>query len=158
MSKVRGHENSRYSHLKWIIPILAALAVVSGIGFTRETLRSRQIDAEIAALKREAEDLQAKNFEILSLRSSLESGEFLEKEARTKLGLQREGEKVVVIDRAVASAPDAVSALAAAVPVWSNPKKWLMYFSDRAAFDSYARLARCPGAAGGDGESDAIKD
>lgn len=124
---------------------LAAFAVLAGGAFVRETLRTRQIDREIAALKQEAERLRVRNFEISALESSLSSGEFLEREARMKLGLQKEGEQAVVVRKEEARpAEDAARAAAEARPVWSNAKKWWTYFTDPEAFRNYVAIAGAP--------------
>ncbi len=121
---------------------LAVFAVLAGGAFVRETLRARQIDGEISALKAEAERLRVRNFEISALESSLSSGEFLEREARVKLGLQKEGEQAVVVRReAERPAPGAESETAEALPAWSNAKKWWTYFTDPEAFRNYVAIA-----------------
>jgi hypothetical protein len=114
---------------------------MAGTGFVREWLRGRQIDREVRALREESERLRARNFEIASLHALIDSGEYLEREARTKLGLRREGEQVVVIRKEDArTAPDAQARLVdrGLGEGWSNPKKWLMVFADPAAFKEYA--------------------
>lgn len=117
---------------------LGVFAVLIGAGFAREIARSHQIDREIAALHEEAERLRTRNFEIASLTRSLGDEDFLEREARLKLGLRKEGERVVVLRRtehavAVAQKGDEVSA----TEEWSNPVKWWKYFSDRTAYNDY---------------------
>lgn len=117
---------------------LAALALLAGAGFVRELVRSRQIDREIRALHEEAERLRARNFEIARLQSSIGSSEFLEREARLKLGLRKDGEQVVVLRKrdALAQGDEAPRSPKGGAG-WSNPKKWFMYFADRNAYDAY---------------------
>jgi cell division protein FtsB len=124
----------------WILG-LVALCLLAAVGFAREALRNRQIRHEIAALQAEAERLRARNYEIAELKTSLASPDFLEREARLKLGLRKEGERAVVL-RKEEAAPAPGPALADAREAWSNPKKWLMYFADRHAFKDYAESAR----------------
>jgi cell division protein FtsB len=113
----------------------AALAVFVGIGFARETIRARQIDGEISALREESERLRARTLEIRSLKTALGKEEFLEREARTKLNLQKEGERVVIVRRDGA-APEA-DARPLEQEAWTNPKKWWTYFTDRPTYDAY---------------------
>ena len=129
--------------LLWLVAGLAAFAVLAGGAFVRETVRARQIDREIDALRGEAERLRVRNFEISALESSLSSGEFLEREARTKLGLQKEGEQAVVV-RAEEARPsaDASASDDQGRKAWSNPKKWWTYFTDPEAFRNYVAIAR----------------
>lgn len=123
----------------WLVAGLAVAALLAGAGFAREALRTRQIDREIRALKEEAESLRVHNFQVSSLQASLESGEFLEREARMKLGLQKTGEQVVVLRK---DAPHVTNADAPATELaveWSNAKKWWNYFADPHAFTAYVR-------------------
>lgn len=134
--KVHRPDRVHPARVKWIALGLAALSLVAGVGFTREVLRSRQIDSEIAGLKAEAERLRAKNFEITSLHASLTSGEYVEREARLKLNLQKEGERVVVVHK---ENETAVAASGTPDPEWTNARKWWNYFTDRNGLEAYAR-------------------
>lgn len=125
----------------WIAAALIAVAVLSGIGFLREFLRSRQIDDQIAALRTEADRLQVRNFQVSSLAASLQSGEYLEREARMKLGLQKEGEQAVVLRKdgagtmaELGAAPDA-----GVERGWSNVRKWWTLFADPPSYKAYVR-------------------
>lgn len=127
------------SKLIWIMPVLAILSLLAVAGFIREFVRSRQIDREIGALQQEAERLRIRNFEIARLQSSLDSREFLERQARLKLGLRKDGEQVVVLRKTEEPEP---AVLPEPRETWSNPKKWFMYFADRNAFNDYVSIAR----------------
>ena len=137
---MRKHDRPE-GRLPWLVAGLAVFAVLAGGAFVRETVRARQIDREIASLKDEAERLRVRNFRISALESSLSSGEFLEREARMKLGLQKEGEQAVVV-RTEDARPAAAPAGTGARPVWSNAKKWWTYFTDPDAFSSYVATDR----------------
>lgn len=119
---------------------LGAFAVLVGAGFAREIVRSRQIDREIAALREEAELLRSRNFEIATLTRSLNDEDFLEREARLKLGLRKEGERVVVLRKTEHNAAIAgtVAVASESGEEWTNAKKWWKYFSDRTAYNDYA--------------------
>jgi len=124
----------------WIMIGLGVLVVLIGAGFAREIARSHQIDREITALRDEAESLRTRNFEIASLTRSLNDEDFLEREARLKLGLRKEGESVVVLRRSEHGTMVAERAGegSQATQEWSNPNKWWKYFSDRTAYNDYA--------------------
>lgn len=140
MTKHGTKKRSVSARLKWTAVGLAVLAGLLGMGLVRETLRSRQIDREISGLKKEAESLRARNFEVAALTSSLDDEEFLEREARLKLGLKKAGEDVVVLKkddmasdvRRVLVRDDGESS------DWTTAKKWWMYFADRRSYDDYA--------------------
>jgi cell division protein FtsB len=136
---MRKHDRPE-GRLRWLVAGLAVFALLAGGAFVRETVRARQIDSEIAALRDEAERLRVRNFEISALESSLSSGEFLEREARMKLGLQKAGEQAVVVRAAETHAVEAPQGPSAAA--WSNPKKWWTSFTDPEAFKDYVAIAR----------------
>ncbi|MEK7546329.1 MAG: septum formation initiator family protein [Patescibacteria group bacterium] len=139
---MRKHDRPE-GRLRWLVAGLAVFAALSGGAFVRETLRARQIDREIESLRDEAERLRVRNFEISALESSLSSGEFLEREARTKLGLQKEGEQAVVVRaEGLRDAADAPADGPADPMIWSNAKKWRISFTDPEAFRDYVADAR----------------
>jgi len=128
--------------LGWLMAVLALLAALSGAGFAREYFRSRQIDAEIRSLNEEAQRLQVRNFQISSLEASLQNGEYLEREARLKLGLRKDGEQVVVLRKEDGAAPSQAVTAVPQEPGWSNPKKWWTLFVDPKAYEAYASNRR----------------
>lgn len=140
MKKRGTKKRSASPRLKWTLAGLAVLVALLGSGLARETLRSRQIDREIEALRAEAESLRARNFEIAALTSSLDDEEFLEREARLKLGLKKAGEDVVVLkkDGATEGIRRVLGAETDALEEWTPAKKWWMYFADRRSYDDYA--------------------
>jgi cell division protein FtsB len=139
MRKKTEHASRR---LGWLVAALAVTAVLSGAGFVREYFRSRQIDAEIRSLKDEAQRLQVRNFQVSSLEASLQNGEYLEREARLKLGLRKDGEQVVVLRKNDAPTTSQPSATLAQDPGWSNPRKWWTLFVDPKAYEIYVSSRR----------------
>ena len=108
-----------------LVGILAVLCLF-GFNLFREYNRNRQLNAEIKKLESLAKDLESKNLAILNLAKYLDTEEFLENEARTKFGLQKDGEKAIIV-----SVPDAVGATNTAVAadgILTNPLKWWKYF------------------------------
>lgn len=134
MRTKKTHVSNR---LGLLVAALVVLAALSGAGFLREYFRSRQIDAEILSLKEESQRLQVRNFQISSLGASLQNGEYLEREARLKLNLRKDGEQVVVLRKNDApSVSPSVQALAQD-PDWSNPRKWWTLFVDPKAYETH---------------------
>ncbi len=129
------------SRFGWLVAGLLCAGVLSGIAFAREVLRSRQIDAEIRTLKQESDRLQVRNFQLSSIEASLQNGEYLEREARLKLGLRRDGEQVVVLKKPTGAAEAGGTAGmpgAAEAGGWSNARKWWTLFVDPKAYEAYA--------------------
>lgn len=101
------------------------MAILIAISVGREFYLNYTMQKEIRALEQEAIRLEARRLELLELAKKFESGEFLEREARLELGLQKLGERVVVVqpsageERSVDRAPR------------RNPQLWWDYFVHR---------------------------
>lgn len=119
--------------------VLASLFIV---GFGREYLRNKQIEREIAALKGENERLEGKRLGFLDLISDLSSEYYLEGQSRTKEGLAKPGETLVVIDdSALHDAPEgAVLGVSTEAEGVSNVERWMYYFFDRERFSELSGL------------------
>ena len=75
--------------------ILALIGLV--VAVSKESYRRYQIDKEAADLKKEIAFLEEKNESLTRFLDYFNSDKFLEKEARLKLNLLKEGEKLVII-------------------------------------------------------------
>ncbi|MFC1612452.1 septum formation initiator family protein [Patescibacteria group bacterium] len=84
--------------MKLFLVVLVLILGLFSFNFFKEYNRNRQLNAEIQKLEEMAKDLEAQNIDILNLAKYLDTEEFLESEARTKLGLHKEGEEVVVVN------------------------------------------------------------
>ena len=112
-------------------------SVMIAVLFTRvvsEWRKHNDIQDEIARLRAEAERLEGRNLEILELSRELTTEEFLEREARLKLGLQRPGESVLMFG----SSQGAEEAEQKAAPLGAsrraNARNWWYYFFDHKQF------------------------
>ncbi|MDI6778158.1 MAG: septum formation initiator family protein [Patescibacteria group bacterium] len=99
-SKKRNqHENKKsvafFSGLFFIAGL--CVLVMIGISLGREAYRKKQIQKEIEGLQTEIQKMNRENTELSNLISYLSTQEFQEKEAREKLNLQKENEKMVVL-------------------------------------------------------------
>jgi len=98
----------------------------------REYFRKKQVNKEIYSLKEEIKKLEKDQNDFSELINYLNTEDFWEKEARSKLGLQKPGEKLVVIPNDYfkdegngAKDKKEISESAAEI---SNPHKWWNYF------------------------------
>jgi len=87
---------------KWLasglfITVGLAVVVFIGVALGKETYRKYQIQKEIDSLQQEAEKVSEKNQELRQLIEYYQTDAYKELEARKKLGLQKKGEKVVII-------------------------------------------------------------
>jgi len=111
---------------KIIIVINLALLLFFGFNFFKEWNRNRELDAEIKKLEMTAKEVEAKNLDILNLAKYLDTQEFLETQARTKLGLKKSGEQAVVVN--LPQMETATSVKAQGKMEFSNSQKWWLYF------------------------------
>jgi cell division protein FtsB len=107
-----------------------AVLVLFSVSLGKEVLRRYEVNKEIYTLEKEVEELEKQNTELADLIQYLNTNSFKEKEARTKLGMAKAGEKVVVIPDVevvegttteAVGVPDNVEEL-------SNPERWFAYF------------------------------
>ncbi len=100
--------------------------ILVAVSAGREFYRHYLIQQEIQALERQAKELETRRLEILDLAQKIQGGEFLEEEARLRLGLQKEGETAVVVKNLPTDDQDQKELIRSR----SNPQLWLDYFSN----------------------------
>ncbi len=83
------------SKLFIILLILILIGIFTALG--KEGYRKYQLDKEITSLEKEISSLKKENKEISELLNYFKSNEFLEKQARLKLNLLKQGEKLIII-------------------------------------------------------------
>lgn len=103
-----------------------------------EIVNRHKVSDKIGNLEQQISQTQSENLEINTLISNWESGSQLEKEARSKLGVKKEGERVVLITKNSSSVqmlpaepldPDVLNpAKKQDNNSASNPIKWWQYF------------------------------
>lgn len=99
-------------------------------------VRKKQIDKEAQQLQVEIEKLEASSKDINELLAYLNSNEFIEEEARTKLGLKKDGEQIVIINNNNNNKTDNIKKISSSPRIYrpqdsvqkSNPEKWRDYF------------------------------
>jgi len=137
MVQRRKNENESRKSVRFFSGLffLAGLVVLVMIGISlgKETYRKRQIQREVEGLQTEIQKTNRENSELSNLISYLSTQEFQEKEAREKLNLQKEDEKMVVLKKdpepknseGLQNAQENHSSLENRDPNW---KKWLDFF------------------------------
>lgn len=130
-------ENKRglsfFSSLFFLVGL--GILVMIGISLGKETYRKRQIQKEIEKLQAEIQKINQENNELSNLISYLSTQEFQEKEAREKLNLQKEDEKLIMLRKETEAQPsptqsgkqDSISQNTAPSRT-SNLKDWLVFF------------------------------
>ena len=89
-----------------VMLVLVILSVKTG----RESYRKYQLNKEINELRAEIERLEGKNQQLSRLIKDLKQGFYLEKEARRRLNLKKEGERVVILPDSLWTSTEEASA------------------------------------------------
>lgn len=116
--------------------VLAILLVLLAFPLTRNWRQKRAIDQEIKSLESQAATLEGKNSTLKNVLDYMQSSQFVEEEARTKLNYKKAGESVVVIEgeEGTVTSPTSPFALPAEPPTVTQSKArlnvttWLDYF------------------------------
>lgn len=117
--------------------LLVVVLLFSGYFAVREFWRWRAINNVYRSLTREESELKNKSQYLKEELDSLNRPDFLEKEARTRLNLKKEGESVLVVVSENNFPPEDFSQHKTASifdkegTVWFNIKSWQNYFWPR---------------------------
>jgi len=104
-----------------------------GLSLGKEAYRKRQIQNEIGGLQKQIEQMKQDNSDLTNLVSYLSTSQFQEKEARTKLDLQKNDEKMIVLRKSLDpqlknSGASQDSNQIVEAPNAPNWQKWLGFF------------------------------
>lgn len=116
----------RFSY-SFLIIILTLILIGVIIAVAKESYRKYQIEREIANIQKEIDFLKNKNESLSAFLDYLEHNSSLEKEARLKLNLLKEGEKLIIISSDKESTPEEQTYNNDTIEK-SNFIKWQNYF------------------------------
>ncbi len=121
---------------KWPLFLIANIAILFMVGMStvRETYRNWSVDREIKALESEAMALEGRRSELASFAEKIQSTQYLERESRAKLNLQKPGEHVIIIEGvspvdAEWSSINITPEPPVMIDTRSNPERWWDYFT-----------------------------
>ncbi len=95
--------------------------------------RGREISGRVSTLQSDIAELAKRKEELLEIKKLTESSEFVEREARSKLGLKKKGEHVIIvpsdsIEPVVRENADMGGNQSPEYQNSSYPKRWFTYF------------------------------
>ena len=133
MSVIRRKKQSltkRIFSFKLFLVISIAAIVFLGVSLGKEFYRGYQIQREIESLKKDIESFRKSNYELSKLIEYYKTDEYKEVQARERLNLKKDGEKIIVIkpileDQEKEEVKKDVGAEKENAP---NYKKWWNYF------------------------------
>lgn len=117
--------------------VLLGLLVLISFPLSKNWRQKRSIDKEIKGLELQAKELEGKNNNLKNVLDYMQSDQFVEKEARTKLNYKKPGESVVVIEGRPGETPVTATSpfevppeppKIPELPATINFNKWLDYF------------------------------
>lgn len=106
--------------------------IIFSVGISKRIARRHQINKETEELQAEIDALVKNGNELNEFLAYLNSNDFLEEEARIKLGLKKDGEQIVIINNKSEDVKTINSPRiyrSAELVQKSNPQKWRDYFS-----------------------------
>jgi len=120
---------------KLFISLGFIVLIFISIALAREIVHRREISRQIQDYKSEIANLEQKKVELGSLIEYLKTPSFKEKEARTRLGLQKPGESVISVPEGTLNNENSdlnteTGSNSSQTPD-SNPKKWWDYIFNK---------------------------
>ena len=117
---------------KLLITLEVVILFLLSIALAKEIIRNYQIESEIDALKNEIESLEKENLELADLIQYFKTETFKEEQAKSRLGMMKEGEKVVALPRTegISEYSEEEDYVSDSSKLVSNPQKWWDYFFD----------------------------
>jgi cell division protein FtsB len=114
------------------ILILIGIFCAVSFAYVRTIQRGEVLDHRIQSLQSDIEELSKRREELLQLKELTESPEFVEREARARLGLKKQGEHVIIVPsnsiepyiregQEAGGLPDAYQGM-------TYPRRWFYYF------------------------------
>jgi len=100
------------------------------VALTKEIVRRWEVRQEISRLQGQIDELKTQNSELSGLIDYFQSDYYKEREARLKLGLQKEGESALSLPNMQDSSADTLENTKVATSSGSQsvPQKWWDYF------------------------------
>lgn len=103
------------------------IALIVAVSFGRAFYKDYEIRQQIKALQAKVDTLERTRLESLNLLDYVKSDAYVEDVARRELNLKKSGERVIVVDTALASTSTLLVEERSATPSW---QKWWGYFVD----------------------------
>ncbi|MFA5029542.1 MAG: septum formation initiator family protein [Patescibacteria group bacterium] len=134
MSELKKNKKRIFSR-KTVIAVSLILLLLFLIGLVKEAVNRYRLDKQIGDLENQIEQLEREKGQISNSIANWSEENQLEKEARLKLGLQKSGEKVVLVlhdEKTTAEQkielPNKTIIERGSGQEQSNPQKWWQYF------------------------------
>ncbi|OIO16858.1 hypothetical protein COV56_01655 [Candidatus Kuenenbacteria bacterium CG11_big_fil_rev_8_21_14_0_20_37_9] len=127
------YKNQYNSHIKFflssktVIIVLFFFLIFIGRAIIREKSRQQDTLKNISTLETSISQIEERNSKLVEMVKFFRSSDFIEREAREKLNMQKPGEKVVIVPRIGQGVVAGDYADAENIP---NYLRWWLYFFD----------------------------
>ncbi|HLG73704.1 MAG TPA: septum formation initiator family protein, partial [Chloroflexota bacterium] len=88
-----------------LLLLVLTVALYFGVAFSGQLMTAQQIDRQVAAISAQIDQLQADNTRLKAQVAEASSDAYIEREARDRLGLVRQGDVPVVISNVPTPTP-----------------------------------------------------
>jgi cell division protein FtsL len=131
----KSKKNKKSSRREIIFPIFIAILVILGIAFLaisnlRINKRRQELISQIQKLEEEIKAQEKQNAELQAGVSQVLDQNYLEQEAREKLGLKKSGEEVVSIQKVETEENKKEEVKKEIISPW-NPKSWWEWIKNK---------------------------
>ena len=131
-SKKQTNAWKRFLGSRMLLVFELVVIVLFSVALAKEIIRRWEVRTEVTRLEDEIEQLKTQNAELSGLISYFQSDYYKEREARLKLGLQKEGESAlslpVIQNNNAFSMSDSETLASAERADTKVPQKWWDYF------------------------------
>ncbi|MEW6610562.1 MAG: septum formation initiator family protein [Patescibacteria group bacterium] len=137
MGRKRRSSFIRFLVRPYTLAVIFAVFLFMSYGYIMTVKRGREIQERVSTLQSDIEELEKRKEELLETKKLTESPEFVEREARSKLGLKKKGEHVIIVpsDTIEPVVQDTTARYGSISPEYqrkSYPMRWIsFFFSDR---------------------------
>ena len=120
----------RRAHWSWVFAATGVALVLVGISSARETYQGWKVNQEIHGLRAQVEALEGRRTHLAAALTRLQAPDAVDREARTRLGLQKTGEQVFVLRDGASPvlARDGFAPVSTEDEEVPNVRKWFRYF------------------------------
>lgn len=131
----KSKKNKKRSRLEIIFPAFLVILIILGIAFLvvsnlRINKRRQELISQIAQLEEEIKAQEKQNVELQAGVSQVSDQNYLEQEAREKLGLKKSGEEVVSIQKVETEENNKEEVKKENTSLW-NPKTWWEWIKNK---------------------------
>ena len=129
MNQRKEQQKSRKVKLFLALNVVVLFFLV--LAFGREYVGNLQIQREIEQLEAQRMELEDEQLNTLALIGQLSSEYYLETEARTKHGLAKDGETLIVVQDGATRSGDVLGESDERLDFVPNYQRWFFYFFDK---------------------------